>query len=387
MLTSLVIRNFRTLQDLHVPQLGRVNLIVGKNNSGKSSILEALRIYAQHASQTLLDELVANHDETIRTQSNAVTDDDDQIPYQNFFTGRTFPSSSEGAIYIGDHSERDFIKIAHTFYTEERIAAAEGEGVGTMRRVAKAKSEVIEEEGYVGQALLVTSSRREKANWISISGSLGRGSLGRGWQPRPGLDPLSLPVGYVPTNILPSSNLADLWDSVALTNYDKLVLAGLKIIEPRVEGIAFVKRDAVRARSGAERTAILKLEGAERPVALNSMGDGMIRVLQLLLLLVPAKGGLYLVDEFENGLHYSVQEKVWEMIFVLAKTNNVQVFAATHSWDCIEAFKNVAMRSDEPATLFRVGRSVKTSDKGKIIATVFDKEALAQLTQIDAEVR
>jgi hypothetical protein len=60
---------------------------------------------------------------------------------------------------------------------------------------------------------------------------------------------------------------------------------------------------------------------------------------------------------------------------------------ATHSWDCIEAFKNVSARSDESAILFRVGRSVKTSEKGKAIATVFDKEALAQLTQMDAEVR
>jgi AAA15 family ATPase/GTPase len=117
------------------------------------------------------------------------------------------------------------------------------------------------------------------------------------------------------------------------------------------------------------------------------MGDGMVRVLQLLLLLVPAKGGLYLVDEFENGLHYSVQEKVWEMIFELARISNIQVFATTHSWDCIEAFKNVAARSDDPAILFRVGKSIKTSEKGKVIATVFDKAALAQITQLEAEVR
>jgi AAA15 family ATPase/GTPase len=148
-----------------------------------------------------------------------------------------------------------------------------------------------------------------------------------------------------------------------------------------------VKRDNPRSRFEGERTAIIKLQGSDRPVTLNSMGDGMVRVLQLLLLLVPAKGGLYLVDEFENGLHYSVQEKVWEMIFELAKTTNIQVFATTHSWDCIEAFKNVAARSDEPAILFRVGKSIKTSEKGKVIATVFDKAALAQITQLEAEVR
>ncbi len=46
MLKSLCIKNFRLLEDFQVPKLGRVNLIVGKNNSGKSSVLEAIRIYA-----------------------------------------------------------------------------------------------------------------------------------------------------------------------------------------------------------------------------------------------------------------------------------------------------------------------------------------------------
>ena len=63
------------------------------------------------------------------------------------------------------------------------------------------------------------------------------------------------------------------------------------------------------------------------------------------------------------------QEKVWEMIFELARSNNVQVFAATHSWDCIEAFKNVSQRVADSAVLFRIGRSMKTSERGKAIAT------------------
>ncbi|MFO0762465.1 MAG: ATP-binding protein [Byssovorax sp.] len=370
------IRNFRALQDLEVPRLGRVNLIVGKNNSGKSSILEALRIYAQQASHALLDELVASHDETLTTQVSPGTYDIEQVPYEHFFTGRKFPSNGGGAIYIGDQAERDFVRIAHTFYVEEHITDADG--LATTRRIPRTRSEIGEEDEK--QALLISSSRREQPRWLSTSGS------GRTWRAQT-QDPTASPVGYVPTSTLPPSGLADLWDRVALTDYDKVVLGGLKIIEPRVEGIAFVKRATSHPRGQGARTAILRLEGSEHPVPLNSMGDGMIRVLQLLLLLIPARGGLYLVDEFENGLHYSVQEKVWEMIFSLAKTYDIQVFAATHSWDCIDAFKNVSLRSSEPALLFRVGQSVKTSEKGKTIATTFDKEALAKMTQMDVEVR
>lgn len=118
------------------------------------------------------------------------------------------------------------------------------------------------------------------------------------------------------------------------------------------------------------------------------MGDGMLRVLQLILKAYPAKGGFLLIDELENGLHYSVQEKVWNLLFDLAEKFNIQVFAATHSWDCIESFAKVAVEKPEAeAVLFRLGRSVRTSDRGRVIATVFDGEQLASLTQADMEVR
>jgi AAA15 family ATPase/GTPase len=106
------------------------------------------------------------------------------------------------------------------------------------------------------------------------------------------------------------------------------------------------------------------------------------------LKLFGAKGGFFLIDEFENGLHYSIQEKVWELLFEMAERYKIQIFATTHSWDCIESFTKVAVRRTETdGVLFRLGRSVRTSDHGKIIATVFDEEALKNITQTDMEVR
>ena len=72
----------------------------------------------------------------------------------------------------------------------------------------------------------------------------------------------------------------------------------------------------------------------------------------------------------------------------LAEQLNIQVFATTHSWDCIESFTKVAVddQSSE-GVLFRMGRSVRTSDNGKVIATVFDENQLQNITQADVEVR
>jgi len=267
-LPSLWIRNFRALEDFHVPRLGRVNLIVGKNNSGKSSILEALQIYAQNASPWLLDEILIGHDEILRSLNQATSsqEDDEQIPYQNFFTGRSFPQSDDTSIYIGDRDEQNFVRIAHTYYIEERIAQAEEDSIA-IKRTSVSKADSHEE---ADQALLITSSRRPAPRWMLISGDS-----------PPGLrrsrivthDALTIPVGFAPTGLLPSAKLADLWDSIALSNFDDIIRAGLRIIEPRVEGIAFVKRETPKIRNDIERAAIVRLEGSERPIALNSMGD------------------------------------------------------------------------------------------------------------------
>ena len=71
------------------------------------------------------------------------------------------------------------------------------------------------------------------------------------------------------------------------------------------------------------------------------MGDGTNRILTIILALVNADNGYLLIDEFENGLHYSVQEKLWEIVFSLAEKLNVQVFATTHSEDCIDGFEQI----------------------------------------------
>ena len=114
----------------------------------------------------------------------------------------------------------------------------------------------------------------------------------------------------------------------------------------------------------------------------------MLRVLQLVLKVFPAKGGFLLIDEFENGLHFTVQEKVWELLFELAQKLDIQIFATTHSWDCIESFTNTAIaRQDVEGVLFRVGRSVLKNTLGQVIATVFDEDALYNITQADVEVR
>jgi AAA15 family ATPase/GTPase len=83
--------------------------------------------------------------------------------------------------------------------------------------------------------------------------------------------------------------------------------------------VAFVE---ARHQRRGDRVAIAKISGEKVPF--KSMGDGINRILHIILSMVNAQDGYLLIDEFENGLHYSVQEQVWKVIFSLAKSLNVQ---------------------------------------------------------------
>ncbi len=114
---------------------------------------------------------------------------------------------------------------------------------------------------------------------------------------------------------------------------------------------------------------LVRLEGETDPTPLKSAGDGMVRIFQVALALESAKNGrttsadshnrpfrpellstravgMLLVDEIENGIHYTVLPDLWRFIFRVAHLHNVQVFATTHSWDCVEAFQGVAARRE-----------------------------------------
>lgn len=388
MLDSLLIKHFRALENFEVSKLGRVNLIVGKNNSGKSSVLEALRIYAGNGQRELLDSISAEHDERYRVRETDQPDPDAPMPFQDFFTGRNFPSDDNVAIQIGSAQKPDeVLRVQHVFLAEEQVPVVDelGETSLRLRRRVVPRNALQSETGELRQALQITKAERRYPPFILDSGvSRSRFPIFDGSN--------SIPCSVIPTQFISQDELSNEWDKIALTEHEGVVRQALRIIAPEFENLTFVRTEDGRPRPGArpsfERSAKVKLSDVPRPVPLNSLGDGMLRVLQLALKLFPAKGGFLLIDEFENGLHYSVQEKVWALLFDMAEKLDIQVFATTHSWDCIESFTKVAMaRQDIEGVLFRMGRSVRTSDKGRIIATVFDEAALANITQADVEVR
>ena len=357
------------LEDFEVEKLGQVNLIVGKNNSGKSTVLEALRIYAGNADRHLLEELAKEHGEKYKLSDDEVGNKKSDVYFKDFFSDRN-PSKCH-FLLIGELKKpNNALFLIFIDGDKSGFEQSHPEAVSLFKIAQKEWK-----QRKIIRSFLVLNGKFRHIYMID----------------EPNFDVLTtglaedLPCGFTPTQLPKLEELAEKWDSIVFTDAEKEVVNALSIIEPTIQGIAFIQD---KNKVTGERTAIVRLQGQAQPVPLKSLGDGMQRILQIALNIYQAKDGFLLIDEFENGLHYSVQEKVWGLIFAMAKLLNIQVFATTHSWDCIEAFSKIAnQREDIEGVLIKMGRSIRDNNKGQVISSVFDEDELAQLTQADVELR
>ena len=337
MLKSIEIRNFRNLKELQINSLGSVNLFTGKNNTGKSAILEAIALFAAKADINFIYQLLTdrgeNHKQAISAQD--VTDVNIKV-LSSIFTDRYIGFKEADAISIGllvntlfgeQRSDESFVTIRFVkYYDEETNENDTALSPPLRRRRIIVESEIdaliVEyriglEVRYGNNSYVLPLDRERLARLTSRS--------------------LAAPENYqfIRTKNIDRDINGKLWDNITLSEKEIYVIEALRVIEPAVERIAFVE-EGLR-----ERNAVVKLKDANSVLPLKSMGDGINRVLTIILALVNADNGYLLIDEFENGLHYSVQEKLWEIIFKLSKKLNIQVFATTHSEDCIAGFEKI----------------------------------------------
>jgi predicted ATPase len=197
----------------------------------------------------------------------------------------------------------------------------------------------------------------------------------------------SAPYSTVKTTLDSETNLAKLWDEVYLNSEDQFLQDALHILNPNITSLMFVQRPGTPTGELPQRIAVVKLKGEAKAISLKSMGEGISRLLQIFLHAFFARDGYLMIDEFENGLHYSIQAQVLEKIFKLAKELNIQVFMTTHSKDVIKAFSKVSLASAEEGRLISLGRNEREVDKKTISALVYDEADTKLIAETDMEVR
>jgi AAA15 family ATPase/GTPase len=356
MLPSLEIKNFRNLKDLKIKSLGRINLITGKNNTGKSSLLEAVSLYATRCDLSWIKSLLEERGEyNVPPQNSLNSVDATTKTFSSLFSDRNIGYSTQNAISIGVIEDKlpdeqsaslNAITIRFVKYVYEVANGA----------IYQRKKIIIKEEDFVDNVQDSNVGLEMRYGDISYVLALDDSvrSVAAGITPRDNSQ-------FIRVRNIDREINRQLWNTIALTEKENYVIGALQIIEPDIERLTFIEDE------GRERKAVVKLKG-DNIQPIRSMGDGINRVLTIILALVNSDNGYLLIDEFENGLHHSVQEKLWEIIFKLSGDLNVQVFATTHSEDCIRGFESILNSNQN----YGEGKLIRLDNfKGKIRQTEY----------------
>lgn len=335
----LEVRNFRGIEHVRLEGLGRVNLIVGKNGIGKTSLLEAIRFYVTGGEPSALLDTLVGRDETLNLPVGASeTIDPGSSPLLSLLPGR--PQLAE---------------------VMSRIAVCSNLGVLNAWIKWKSDNPVFVLDG-------------EAARVTSLDWALRR--LAR--LPPPPLQPLPDSCLFVGTNGVRPEEWAAMWDAIVLTDTEDELIKSVRFLTPGIERLSLIG-----SGNRAIRIPMAKVSGFSSPVPFKSLGDGVNRALGLLVALASVRGGVLLVDEIENGIHYSAQDGLWRLLIDAAVRFNVQIFATTHSSDCIRAFQRATAAVPGPTgVLTRLEQR-----KGKIVATQFDEDELRIAGTESIEVR
>lgn len=350
MLKSLKIENFRRFDSFELKQLGRVNLLVGENNSGKTSILEALILLLSRWNLEPLGRIMIDRGEFF-INSKAQTELDLCHLFRDHDLGRLRIS--------GQHD---------SFQEQLTLAVRETFTHGDFGEFGDLELDIEWALQYLDQG---SSELQRRSFSLSPAGGWLMTPVQRSRKEKKLQSPQ---VYFIPVAPIVIEELFKLFEDIQLTPQENLVYQALRTIEPQCERIA--------GKPTHNRFEV-KLSGQEQPIPLGSMGDGMSRILRLVLGMANAQGGVLLVDEIDTGLHFTAMVDMWKMIWKTAKKLNVQVFATTHSRDCWESLAEIAtseMVDENEIMIHRI-------EKAKSSSVTFDSQQMAIAVEEGIEVR
>jgi hypothetical protein len=354
MINKFSISNFKCFEKIDTKPWERVNLIAGKNNIGKTALLEAIWLHegAHNAGLAFTIE-----------QFRGITSFNNKEFLNDLFTGF---KSEKGILLKAEY--RDGKTLTLQVRQEESTypnPIMEGPGMQGTARITSPKvvfegsdngTTVCKSEFFFGldtqdKLRPFSSSSKQLIRPIAVFVSTG---VGKGMQNQADVANYSAQVGMKRKNE---------------------IIESLQLIENRLKGVDLEKR-------GPEEFICGDI-GYARTLPLSLMGEGMGRYLSIVLNILQAENGTVLIDEIENGFHHAVLSKIWNNLAKLARKYNVQIIATTHSHECIkaahESFKQDAEYDFILHRLDRVGERIED--------VTYDKETLEAALKSDMEIR
>jgi hypothetical protein len=312
MITEVLIENFKCFERLILPDLGRITLISGQNNTGKTALLESLFLFFDRMSANMIIKQYG----WLGVGSVITTPEEMWGP---IFSQYDLTKELSISLWVDRKPEKAKYRFNPNFMLEslppsEMPQDSGGKSVRTDIKPVPSFSLDVEYEDSSGgkmTAHLVVSPR-------------GAPGIKHDYVPTP------RKATFIPAKTpIPSRENSDRFSRLTKIGREDEVVEFLKIIEPRLKKLANITE-------GPE-PVIYGDVGLGKMIPIPFMGEGMSHMLNMILAICECENTTILVDEVDNGIHHSVLPKMWEAIGNAAEAHQCQVIATTHSYECIEA--------------------------------------------------
>ncbi|MHB0992280.1 MAG: AAA family ATPase [Burkholderiales bacterium] len=334
MINNLKIEGYRGFQCFEMGGLSRINLLVGTNNSGKTSALEALYLLVTNSDPQTLWKICQNRGELRISEQIPQRPMQPELELGHLFNGHK--------ISLGNYFQITASNSDPTRTTILKITEAKIEDNPQLFLMA-----LNEDPDQVGARLALSiqnGSDRIASIPITQRGSINQGAINVltnmiANQPGNALQAPLINVQYVSNASLTFPELNSSWGSIVLTEDENRVVRALQNLDSDIARIAAINSPffGIQQRGGF----VIKMRNVDQPIPIGSLGDGVWRMLALAIALIRSRNGILIVDEIDTGLHYSVMNSLWKMLIETSKAFNVQIFATTHSNDCIRALASI----------------------------------------------
>lgn len=347
MLKSLKIENFRCFPSFELNKLGRINLLVGKNNSGKTTVLEAIQLLYCQNDLKLFWELMKERKEFLPDEKNT------QLDVRNLFFGHKLNIGNQFSI-LGESN------INYNYHKKitGRLLSQRGSS-NQIQLIIEWSNQDNENKDII---LPLSENGGLNINSSQVSSKIRNNSGGL--------------TQFVGASLFNKKKLKDLFETIVLTPDENIVMQALKNIEPSIRRIA-------PGRSGNQGGFYVQLIGDDQRFPIGNMGDGVSRILGIFLAIVNSKDGIFLVDKIDTGLHFTTMYDMWKSIYETAKRFNIQVFATTHNSDCWQSLAEITETENE----LEDGIMIHRIEKGRSSSVTFSEDEMVIAAERGIEVR
>jgi AAA15 family ATPase/GTPase len=364
---STEIKNFKKFNDLKVKSFNKnINFIYGKNSVGKTSLLEAIFLLLcyspnQHDPNLLSSNLHA----ILRYQFYKVINYNSLYPYQESVFKSLWDTifrNPEKIIELTTELE-DGGKLSLSIY--------QGFNNSGSREVTLKWNYTENNNNKESQTLqykvtetALNMSMPPYSPYLPFSVSQPQGSINKQFN-----------LFYMPSMFpFESTTTNTIYSGIVKANKKKEFIDKLKIVEHDIEEMELI--------SSGLNTVVIRKENVLLPI--SQMGEGFLRIFYIIGLSLTHENGIILIDEIENGLHWSIQKEIFKNILSLSEEFNIQYFIATHSAEFVqEGLKGL---EDDDINRIGVTRIIKKDDDIIYTSPLSGKD-LKDLIEENAEFR